>query len=175
MKSLSKFSILLILLCPTSIWAATTTNTTTTLVQGTPCPTPSTFANVILPPPPELVDKSYYPSDDFIGKSLVFETVTPNTEIPQASILSYCLDKCIEYQLSTAKSCLSVFVDQGKPFCQPPAPESCLEEPKDMPNWYCAGFNQSLSQEDYGARNAPGSFQFGVGVNRVCGGNYRAY
>ena len=155
------------------IEAATPTNTSSFPSQGTPCPTPTTFANVVLPPPPKLVGKSYSPSNEVALGNAIFPTIiTNNVGIPQASVFSYCLDECIEYQLSTGKPCLSVFINQGLPSCLTPP---CPDVPNATPNWYCAAYNKSLTQADYVARNEPGSFQFGVGINRVCGGNFRAY
>ena len=43
--------------------------------------------------------------------------------------------------------------------------------------FFCSGFDAYLAEDgsDYEAVDTPGSFMYGLGVNRVCGGTYRAY
>lgn len=43
--------------------------------------------------------------------------------------------------------------------------------------WFCSGYDALLAQDgsDYVGVDVLGSSMFGLGANRVCGGEYRAY
>ncbi|KAL9610882.1 MAG: hypothetical protein Q9167_004423, partial [Letrouitia subvulpina] len=119
---------------------------------------------------------------------LFFYTDT-NIRLSQAAFASFCLDQCIAYQpdlnatnlpsetpalppffvTNRPGPCRSFTVDMGKPF--PPNPNDTA------PRWYCEAFDQYLAEDlsDFVPVDAPGSYMYGLGVNRGCGGSYRAY
>lgn len=57
----------------------------------------------------------------------------------------------------------------GKPY--PPNPSDTATR------WYCEGFGEYFEEDesDFVPVDAPGSYMYGLGVNRACGGDYRAY
>lgn len=60
-------------------------------------------------------------------------------------------------------------MDMGKPY--PPNPNDTA------PRWYCEAFDEYLAEDgsDFVPVDAPESYMYGLGVNRACGGTYRAY
>ena len=60
-------------------------------------------------------------------------------------------------------------MDMGKPY-PPTSNDTGLR-------WYCEAFDQYLAEDlsDYEPANAPGSYMHALGVNRACGGAYRAF
>lgn len=153
-----------------------------------PCLSPTGFANTIIRAPlPSSPTLQINPS--FLSKHILFFYTDQNTALSQAAFASFCLDQCIAYQptpnptkipagpaslpefyaTSRPGPCLSFTVDMGKPY--PPNPNDTT------PRWFCEAFDTYLAQDlsDYVPVKAPGSFMYSLGVNRACGGKYRAY
>lgn len=133
------------------------------------CTTPALFANSVVPAIGPLATSRHSVALAFETAHTVFYTDNLNTTIPQAIIATSCLDQCVAYQPAnaTAGPCLSFEVDLGKPY-PPNASDTAMR-------WYCTAYDQYLTPEDYVAADAPGSYIGLVGVNRVCGGTFRAY
>lgn len=140
--------------------------TNTTSVPA--CATPSGPSNFAVHVPDRLANTHYYPSFAFNASHfLLLETVL-NIDLPEAAVTRYCLERCIEY--AGPRVCRSVFVNLGRPY--PPGSMGS----DDAQRYYCAGFDAYLSGDVYRAiDDAPDSFLYGFGVNRGCGGSYRAF
>ena len=79
-----------------------------------------------------------------------------NTTFPsQAALATYCLEKCVAYQGNPP--CLSVGLRMS------------------ATGNYCTAFAGGLGAEDFISVANDGTEQYGLGVNRVCGGTFRAY
>lgn len=68
--------------------------------------------------------------------------------------------------------CLSFTVDMGKP-----VPGSPINGNATATRWWCEGFDAYLKEDlsDYIEADVEGSYMYGLGVNRACGGEYRFY
>ena len=150
------------------------------------CPSPIGFANTIirapLPSSPTLQIK--FP---FLLQHLLFYYTDTNVLLSEAAFASFCLDQCVGFQpdpkagpapstslppsyvSNSTGPCLSFTVDMGKPY-PPTANDTGLR-------WYCEGFDRYVAEDlsDYEPVDAPGSYMHALGVNRVCGGTYRAF
>lgn len=66
----------------------------------------------------------------------------------------------------------------GKPF--PPSTSANSTE-EEATRWYCEAFDQYFAEDGSNFVPVPaeaiaaGSYMYGLGVNRGCGGNYRAF
>lgn len=157
--------------------AARSTSATSTSVASLPsstttetCTSPTGFANKVVPAPDDFANAHFYPDLKFATVHTLFEITDVNIDLPEAVIAHYCLDKCIAYSLTGgSRPCLSIFVDQGIPY-----PPGRLGNDT-APRWYCAGHDAPLSPNLYRKIDAPDSFKYGLGINRLCGGTYRAY
>lgn len=151
------------------------------------CPSPTGFANSIVRAPlPSSPTLSL--TNSFLFEHILFFYTDTNIAISEAAFASFCLDQCIAYQpdpkakpLPTEGSlppsyvgnktgpCLSFTVDMGKPF-PPNTNDTALR-------WYCEAFDKYLAEDlsDYETFDSPGSFMHALGVNRACGGGYRAF
>ena len=151
--------------------------------------TPKLPVDIIRAPLPNSPKLQVKPS--FLAAHNLFYYSDPNTALSEAAVARFCLDQCIAYQpnpdavdlfsngtVSTLPlfyvtnkpgPCLSFTVDLGKPF--PPIPNDTA------PRWFCEGFDRYLAGDlsDFEPVDAPGSFRFGLAVNRACGGGYRAF
>ena len=152
--------------------AANTTSTTNSTTPST-CSTLG-FANTVVPVP--IAHSNFNLDPAFTAAHLLFErsdqsTLLPATSIllPQATIARSCLDQCIEYQLTTGVQCAGIFVNEGKPY--PPLPAGQDQSPR----WYCRGYDAALSVGLFGPANWTESYRHGLAVNRVCGGDFRAF
>lgn len=134
------------------------------------CTSPTGFANKFVRTPESLINTHFYPSDNFTNAHTLFEISDPNVDLPEAVIASFCLDKCVAYRPSGGHgNCLSIFIDQGRPY-----PPGRLGNDTAL-RWFCGGFDAPLSGDDYTAIDTSDSFLYGLGVNRVCNGTYRAF
>lgn len=143
------------------------TNTTTTTTPT--CASPTGFANTVIPAPRALATSNFEIAPAFSDAHAVFIITDANTALSEASIASFCLDQCIAYQPNgTTGPCLSFNVNLGLPI--PPTPSGPEQ-------WFCSGFDAYLADDgsDYVPVEVEGSYMFGLGVNRVCNGTYRAY
>ena len=131
------------------------------------CTKPTSFANTVVPAPDALATTNFNIASPFIDAYQLFEIIDNNTALAEATIATFCLDQCITYQLATGKACLSFFVNIGKP--DPPVPGFNADL------WYCKGYSAPLSQDTYVPVDTTVSYRYGLGVNRVCEGTYRAY
>ncbi|MCJ1422649.1 hypothetical protein MMC29_000529 [Sticta canariensis] len=146
---------------PTSRSKFSTTNET--------CTSPTGSTNKFVRTPERLANTNFYLSDNFSTAHTLFEIVDPNIDLPETVIARFCLEKCIAYRPSGGHgSCLSIFIDQGRPY-----PPGRLGNDTAL-RWFCGGFDAPLSGDDYTAVDASDSFLYGLGVNRVCNGTYRA-
>lgn len=130
------------------------------------CTAPFGLANTIVPAAGPLATSKHCVAPPFELAHTVFFTDNPNTTIPQAVIATACLEQCAAYRAPNA-TCLSFEVDLGKPY--PPNASDAA------PRWFCTAYDRYLTPGDYVAVDAPGSYVGLVGVNRVCGGTFRAY
>lgn len=150
------------------------------------CSSPTGFDNIIVRAPTPSSPKLQL-KDDFLFKHILFFYTDQNTALSEAAFASFCLDQCIAYQpdpnatdvsnippvlppyfvTNRTGPCLSFTVDMGKPF--PPNPKDTA------PRWYCEAFDQYLTTDDFVPIDAPGSFMYGLGVNRACEGGYRVF
>ena len=147
---------------PTSRSISSTTSET--------CTSPTGFANKFVRTPERLFNTNFYPSDNFSAAHSLFEIVDDNADLPEAVIARLCLDKCIDYRPSGGQgNCLSIFIDQGRPY-----PPGRLGNDTAL-RWFCGAFDAPLSGDDYTAVDTSDSFLYGLGVNRVCNGTYRAF
>lgn len=145
--------------------ASSSTNT-----AAVSCSSPTGFANQVVLAPKDFANAHFYPSFDFDAAHSLFEIVDPNFDLPEAVIASFCLDKCIAYSLTGGnRTCLSIFVDQGRPY-----PPGRLGNDTAL-RWFCSGYDASLSEDVYRKIDSTDSFMYGLGINRVCNGTYRAY
>ncbi|KAI4170269.1 MAG: hypothetical protein LQ346_008882 [Caloplaca aetnensis] len=153
--------------------SATTNNTTSTGVVPT-CTSPLGFANkaVVLPSP--LATPSFEVDPAFAAQHLLFLFGELNGRFPRATVATFCLEQCIQYQATNATTmkgpeCVSFNVNRGRPI--PPELEGGNE-----PRWFCSGFDEVLGPEVFVKRDVEGAFMYPLGVNRVCGGDgYRDY
>ncbi len=143
-------------------------NTTTT--ASPTCASPTGFANTVVPAPRALATSNFEVAPAFADVHSLFVLTDTNVALSEASIASFCLDECIAYQPNgTTGPCLSFNVNLGRPV--PPTGDGGPER------WYCSGFDAYLADDasDYAPVDVEGSYMFGLGVNRVCNGTYRAY
>ncbi len=133
------------------------------------CVTPAAFANTVVPAIGPLATSKHSVALSFELANTILFTANLNITIPQAVIATSCLDLCVAYQPPNATTgpCLSFEVDLGKPY-PPNASDTAMR-------WFCTAYDRYLTLEDYVAVDAPGSYIGLVGVNRVCGGTFRAY
>lgn len=151
---------------PTTTYAAPTLPSTTT----ESCTLPTGFANEVVLAPADLVNDHFYPAQEFYEAHTLFDLVDLNNDLPEAVIASFCLDKCIAYSSTGGnRTCLSIFVDQGRPY-----PPGRLGNDTAL-RWFCSGYDTALSADVYSKIDTRDSFLYGLGVNRVCNGTYRAY
>ena len=143
-------------------------NTTTT---STPtCTSPSGFVNTVVPAPRALATSNFQIAPAFAAAHEVFTTRNTDITLSEASIATSCLDECVAYQPnSTTGPCLSFNVNIGRPV--PPTGNGGPVQ------WFCSGFDAYLADDgsDYVPVDVKGSYMYGLGVNRVCNGTYRAY
>ena len=128
------------------------------------------FANSVVPAPPALASDKFQIAPSFASAHILFIIDNLGDRLSEAAVASFCLDQCIAYHPnSTTGPCWSFNVNLGKPV--PPTGNGGPEQ------WVCSGFDAYLAEDgsDYEAVDTPGSFMYGLGVNRVCGGTYRAY
>ena len=88
----------------------------------------------------------------------------------EASIATECLERCVAYKPnSTTGPCLSFNVNLGRPI--PPTGNGGPLQ------YFCSGFDAYLANDgsDFVPVEVEGSYEFGLDVNRVCKGTYRAY
>lgn len=150
----------------TSMSAASKPSSTTTET----CTSPTGFANKVVPAPDDFANAHFYPDLEFATAHMLFEITDVNIDLPEAVIARYCLDKCIAYSSTGgSRPCLSIIVDQGTPY-----PPGRLGNDT-APRWFCAGLDAPLSPNLYRKIDAPDNFKYGLGINRLCGGTYRAY
>lgn len=152
---------------------STSANHTSTVSSPHPtlnetCKSPTGFGNKVVRVPDALANVHYYVSPQFSTAHSLFLSTDLNIDLPEAVIARYCLDQCIAYR-STGRTCLSVFINQGKPF-----PLGSMGS-DNSPRWYCAGYDAPLSPGVYQEIDAPESYLYGLGINRACNGTYRAY
>lgn len=134
------------------------------------CTSPTGFANKVVRASDDLANANFYPDMEFDTAHSLFEIVDLNIDLPEAVIARFCLDKCMTYSSTGGnRTCLSIFVDQGTPY-----PPGRLGNDT-APRWFCAGFDAPLYTELYRKIDSPDNFKYGLGVNRVCEGVYRAY
>lgn len=143
---------------------------TATVNATASCTTPTGFANTLVPTPPALATSTFQIAPSFASAHTLFIIDNLDARFSEATVASFCSDECIAYQPnSTTGPCLSFNVYLGKP-----VPPTGTAGPT---QWFCSGFDAYLAEDgsDYEAVDTPGSFMYGIGVNRVCGGTYRAY
>jgi hypothetical protein len=88
------------------------------------------------------------------GHTLFYDS--QNTTFPsQAALATYCLEKCVAYQGNPP--CLSVGLRMS------------------ATGSFCTAFAVELGAGDFIPVVDDGTEQYGLGVNRVCGGTFRAY
>lgn len=131
------------------------------------CASPTGFANQVVPAPDYLANAHFSPSSEFNATHGLFILTDLNIDLPEAVIARFCLDKCIAY--GGTRICRSIFVNQGKPY-----PLGSMGS-DNAPRWYCAGYDAPLSASVYRIIDAPESYLYGLGINRVCNGTFRAY
>ena len=144
---------------------------TQSINSTTPSPTcisPSGFANTVVFAPNALATTNHQISPSFVTTHAIDFTEILNIAISQAAIASFCLDRCIAYPGNATSDlpCLSFSVDMGEPY-PPNASDTALR-------WFCTAFDAPLSPGLYEGIEAE-SYMHAVGVNRVCGGSFRAY
>lgn len=125
---------------------------------------------MILFAPDALATVNHQIADSFVNAHAVYYTEILNTALSQASIASYCLDQCVSYQGNATGNapCLSFSVDIGRPY--PPDPSDTAVR------FFCTAFDELLTVGLYEAVEAGvESYIHTVGVNRICGGVFRAY
>lgn len=140
-----------------------------TTIAGTTRSSPSGFANSVVPCPPA-IGTLFEISPSFTNAQAVFIIDGLDARLSEAAVASCYLDQCIAHQPnSTTGPCLSFNVNLGKPI--PPTGNGGPTQ------WFCSGYDELLAEDgsDYVGIDVPGSYLFGLGVNRVCGGLYRAY
>lgn len=156
-------------LTPTPSSSPTDGNTTET------CALPTGFGNKVVRVPDSLADAHFYPDvNNFNATHSLFGITDLNIDLPESVFTSFCLDKCIAFP-SPNRPCRSIFVNQGKPFPLRDSPPSPPLGSDTAPRWYCSGFDVPLTAAVYRIIDAPESYLYGLGVNRVCGSTYRAY
>ncbi|MCJ1462912.1 hypothetical protein MMC07_001516 [Pseudocyphellaria aurata] len=149
---------------------STPTKSSSSNATSEKCTSPTGFANEIVRAPDNIARAHFYPSFDFDTAHNLFEIVDVNIDLPEAVIARFCLDKCIAYSSAGGnRTCLSIFVDQGTPY-----PPGRLGNDT-APRWFCAGFDAPLSADLYRKIDSPDNFLYGLGINRLCDGTYRAY
>ena len=134
------------------------------------CPSPTGFANTVVPAPSALARSNFAVSPAFAAAHTVIEFRTTDTTVSEASIATECLDRCVAYKPnSTTGPCLSFNVNLGRPV--PPTGNGGPLQ------YFCSGFDAYLANDgsDFVPVDVTGSYQFGLDVNRVCNGTYRAY
>ena len=143
-------------------------NVTTTTTSG--CASPTGFANTVIPAPSALARSNFQIAPAFVAAHQVIEFRTVDITVSEASIATECLDRCVAYKgNSTTGPCLSFNVNLGRPI--PPTGSGGPLQ------YFCSGFDAYLSNDgsDFVPVDVAGSYQFGLDVNRVCSGTYRAY
>lgn len=143
-------------------------NVTTTSTPA--CASPTGFANTVVPAPRALATSSFAIAPAFASAHGVLEIRNTDITISEATIATSCLDACVAYKpTSDTGPCLSFDVNIGKPI--PPTGNGGPVQ------WFCSGFDAYLANDgsDYVAVDVEGSYMYGLGVNRVCNGTYRAY
>lgn len=148
---------------PYPINATTTTSTSS-------CASPTGYANTVVPAPSALARSNFQVAPAFATAHQVVEFRTVDITISEASIATECLNRCVAYEPnSTTGPCLSFNVNLGKPI-----PPTGMGGPT---QWFCSGFDAYLANDgsDFVPVDVGGSYMFGLDVNRVCNGTYRAY
>ena len=143
-------------------------NVTTTTTSA--CPSPTGFANTVIPAPSGLARSNFAVAPAFAAAHQVIEFRTVDITVSEASIAIECLDRCVAYKAnSTTGPCLSFNVNLGRPI--PPTGNGGPLQ------YFCSGFDAYLANDgsDFVPVEVAGSYQFGLDVNRVCNGTYRAY
>lgn len=164
----------LFLSCQARILTLTVANTSLTPTPCSSCPTGS--ANTVVPVPYPLATTHFQIDPAFASEHTVFTITDKNTAIPEAAWATFCLDQCVAYQPKTTANytegpCRSFTVNVGKAI-----PKERFGG-DDSARWFCSGFDAFLAEGGgtYVPIDAPGSYLFGVGVNRICGSGFRAY
>ena len=143
-------------------------NTTTT--TSSTCASSTGFANTVVPAPLPLATSNFKIAPAFTATHTLFVIQNLNAAFPEATIASFCLDECIVYQPNSSTGpCLSFDVNLGRPV--PPTGNGGPVQ------WFCSGYDAYLANDgsDYVPVDVQGNYMFGLGVNRVCNGTYRAY
>ena len=164
-KMLSKWPLLSII--SLRILTATTQSTYPNTTSPT-CTTPTGFANTVVFAPDALASRNHRIETTFEYTHAIYFNELFNTDLPQATIASYCLDQCVAYKGNATSNlpCLSFSVDMGAPY-PPNASDTVVR-------WFCTAFDAPLSPDLYELIDAD-SYMHAVGVNRVCEGTFRAY
>ena len=134
------------------------------------CPTPTGFANTVIPAPSALARSNFAVAPAFAAAHQVIEFRTVDITVSEASIATECLNRCVAYKPnSTTGPCLSFNVNLGRPI--PPTGNGGPFQ------YFCSGFDAYLANDgsDFVPVEVAGSYEFGLDVNRVCNGTYRAY
>lgn len=145
-------------------------NATTTTTSATSCASPTGYANTVIPAPSALARSNFQVAPAFAAAHEVVEFRTADITVSEASIATECLNRCVAYEPnSTTGPCLSFNVNLGKPI--PPTGNGGPTQ------WFCSGFDAYLDNDgsDFVPVDVGGSYMFGLDVNRVCNGTYRAY
>ncbi|KAL2037551.1 hypothetical protein N7G274_009663 [Stereocaulon virgatum] len=112
------------------------------------------FANTAVPVPQSNTNTSQLLIPIASGHMLFLDS--QDTTFPsQAALATYCLEKCVAYQGNSA--CLSVGLRMS------------------ATGNFCTAFDVELGAKDFIPVKQDGTEQHGLGVNRVCGGTFRAY
>ena len=142
----------------------------TTKTSTPTCASPTGFANTVVPAPRALATSNFEIAPAFAAAHSVFVITDTNLALSEAVIASFCLDQCIAYRPNgTTGPCLSFNVNLGRPI--PPTGNGGPVQ------WFCSGYDAYLANDgsDYVPVDVEGSYMYGLGVNRVCNGTYRAY
>ena len=143
-------------------------NTTTTTTSA--CSSPTGFANTVVPAPTALARSNFQVAPAFAAAHQVVEFRSVDITVPEAFIATECLNRCVAYTPnSTTGPCLSFNVNLGRPI--PPTGNGGPLQ------YFCSGFDAYLANDgsDFVPVDVEGSYMFGLDVNRVCSGTYRAY
>lgn len=142
----------------------------TMTTSTTSCASPTGYANTVVPAPSALARSNFQVAPAFAAAHLVVEFRSVDITVSEASIATECLNRCVAYEpKSTTGPCLSFNVNLGKPI--PPTGNGGPTQ------WFCSGFDAYLANDgsDFVPVEVGGSYMFGLDVNRVCSGTYRAY
>lgn len=143
-------------------------NVTTTSTTG--CASPTGYANTVVPAPSALARSNFQIAPAFAAAHEVVEFRSVDITASEASIATECLKRCVAYKPNGKTGpCLSFNVNLGKPI--PPTGNGGPTQ------WFCSGFDAYLANDGSDFLPVPvgGSYMFGLDVNRVCNGTYRAY